>query len=243
MLIDKRLSCAVILSGMCLMFGGCNDCDDCGPLEREPTLRSRFINSDSLLIVQDSLVTLTEGIDAIAADLQTINEQITFYNDSVQTINLAITNGNNELDNLLVTVENMIDSLQTTFDDFQELRLGEEQKVNLLESVESDLLKGKLKIDSLVSVLDATSFNFGPDSLEIFRLPLSVNVDSTSYRVFINGNFYELSLEYERSFNEDEKSRIEVIISNIRIRNHTFKEAEISCEICTSNETSVTLSF
>lgn len=226
-----------------LSLYSCQSCDDCGPLQKEPAITFKFINQDSLTIVQENLLALNAGIEDINSSLETITGEIQFYNDSIQALDRLITDGDINLEDLRNSLEAKTDSLQTTFTDFQNLRLVEEEKVNILLVTENDIENGRIKIDSLTSTITETSFNFGTDSLESFRFPLSINDDSTTYGIFIDGIKYELSLEYERNFNEDEKSRIEVVVSNIKIDSHTFIEAVNSCEVCISNETSITVSF
>ncbi len=226
-----------------LSLYNCESCDDCGPLQKEPTITFKFVNQDSLTIIQENLLSLNAGIDEINTSLETIAVEIQFYNDSIQTINRLITEGDNNLDNLRNLLQAKTDSLQTTFVNFQNLRLEEEEKVNILLVTENDIENGKIRIDSLTSTVTEASVTFGSDSLESFRFPLSINDDATTYGIFISGVKYELSLEYERNFNEDERSRIEVIVSNIKIGSHTFKEAINSCEVCISNETSITVFF
>ena len=233
---------ALLFSAFGLSFYSCENCDDCGPLQKEPAITLKFINQDSLDAVRDSLITLAVSIEKINTTLESIKNELSFYNDSIQSVTLAIAAGE-ALETLLSTLHLKFDSLQTTFGEFQEFRLDEEDKVNQLSVVETTIKNGKIRIDSLLSKTNETVLDFGTDSLESFRFPLSVNLDSTAFGIFIDGSSYELSLEYVRNFKEDEKSRIEVIISNIKIRRHTFKEAIISCEVCTNNETSITLFF
>ncbi len=226
-----------------LLLYSCENCDDCGPLQKEPAVTLKFINLDSLITIQENIALLNSEIDTINMTLELITGEIQFYNDSIQSLELLVSDSELDLEGLRNSLQEKTDSLQTTFTDFQNLRIEEQEKVNALKLTEADIESGRIRIDSLTSTITETSFSFGVDSLETFRFPLSINDDSTRYAIFITGIKYELLLEYERAFNEDEKSRIEVVVSNIKIGSHTFKEAVNSCEVCGSNDTSITLSF
>ena len=151
---------ALIISVSGLLLNGCENCDDCGPLQKEPAITLKFINQDSLDAVRDSLITLAISIEKINTTLESIKNELSFYNDSIQSVNLAIATGE-ALETLLSTLQFKSDSLQTTFGEFQEFRLDEEDKVNRLSVVETTIENGKIRIDSLLSITNETVFDFG----------------------------------------------------------------------------------
>jgi len=241
------MSKTILIIGVSIFLGisiySCENCDDCGPLQKEPAVTLKFINQDSLNLIQDSLFILATTIEEINISLLSINAELELYSDSLQTIDLAIAGGDDTIDDLRDRLQLKSDSLQTTFTEFQNLRLEKEDETNQLKTIESTINSGKIRVDSLISITNESMIYVGTDSLERFRFPLSVNLDSTVYGIIIAGETYNLALQYERNFNEDEKSRIEVVVSKIRIINHNFKEVINSCEVCISNETSITVFF
>jgi len=222
---------------------GCDDCDDCGPLLREPTVKVKFFNTDSLENTESALDDLNMEIESFNSTLETLNQTLENVSDSLQMVDALILNGE-ELSSLRDELIDMQDSVQLAFDETLQSRVDAEEELNELNQVKRTIEDGKIQIDSIVSVNDNKSISFGTDSLEVFKFPLSVNQDSTSYQIFIGEINYSLSLEYIRNFSEDERSRIEIIISNIKIKEgHTFEKIDISCEVCASNETSITAYF
>ena len=221
----------------------CDQCDDCGPLQKEPAINLKFINQDSLQSVEDSLLVLETEILTLDTALRELDAEIQFQNDSLIRVQLAISAGFPDLEEEEQRLTDLVDSLQTTFTEVQEFRIIEEEKFFELQMVETDILNGKLVIDSLVSIDNMTSFNFGTDSLESFRFPLSSDSDSTRYNIHIGSESYQLFLKYVRNFSEDERSRIEILVSDITISDHTFTDIDISCETCSSDETFITAFF
>ena len=227
-----------------MVIYGCQDCDDCGPLLKDPTVNLKFINQDSLGRVEELLTQTTQDLQETISTQTLVNDSIGIINIQLQTIDLDIANGVDGLEELRSELSQQLESLQATFENLQELRLLQESEITVLNNVQSDILSGRIFIDSLVSRTDMTSSDFGTDSLTVFKFPLSVNRDSTAYSIFIGERMFELTLDYVRNFGEDERSRIEVIVSDIKIREgYTFQQVDINCEVCPSNETTITAYF
>ena len=88
-----------------LGFLSCQDCTDCGPAENEPYVSFRFFNIDSLtkvedtlLILEDSLDKVIEGIDTGNTDLDTIRQVLEEEIDLYDQVYTDIKNGKVKID-------------------------------------------------------------------------------------------------------------------------------------------------
>ena len=57
---------------LCYLVASC-ECEDCGPIAYNPVFKARFINSDSLLVLTESLEELTSSSDDLQDTLDKIN--------------------------------------------------------------------------------------------------------------------------------------------------------------------------
>jgi len=59
-----------------LGFLSCQDCNDCGPAENEPYVSFRFFNIDSLIKVEDTLLVLEDSLDKVIEGIDTGNTEL-----------------------------------------------------------------------------------------------------------------------------------------------------------------------
>ncbi|MEQ9425616.1 MAG: hypothetical protein RJQ09_14420 [Cyclobacteriaceae bacterium] len=236
-----KLIILVVILGLSLsLFPGCESCDDCGPLQSEPTLLFKFFNRDSL-----------ETIEAVISSKEAVRDSIVNGIESTDSLKEVIDKFKNDLiltsdpifEDTIIVLQMKSDSLLDVFKQLSDAKTSIESTINDLEDQLTLVNSGLTKVDSIISVADGNGIVLSSDSLDSFNIPLAVNSDNSSYRFIIGGKSFELTLNYIRSFVEDEKSRIVVLISNITLVDHNFKEVEISCTDCSNKNTSVTAYF
>ncbi|MDA0196418.1 MAG: hypothetical protein O2887_15210 [Bacteroidetes bacterium] len=195
----------------------------------------KFINQDSLESIVTSLEFSAAKTDQIIMDLISTDDFLGEIDIELNSIAIEISAGVEGLISLRDELKDKKDSLQATFTELEAFRdqLANEKKA--LNKILKTIQTGLVRIDSLVSIEDGNVLIFEPDSAVSFRFPISIAADTSSFRVFIGEKNFDLTLEYNRIYNEDEKSRIEVIINNLMVKNHTFKMVELDCTKCTNN--------
>jgi len=84
---DRRV--IYIVLGLLVVFGwigGCQECDDCGILERDPTVNIRFYNIDSLIKVENALIEVNDSLDIIYEEIENGNNDLIEIRDQLEKI-------------------------------------------------------------------------------------------------------------------------------------------------------------
>jgi len=227
----------IYLSSFILManFMSCEKCTDCGPLRREPGVQMKFINQDSLETILADLELSAATTNQIISDLISTDDLLGEINIELNTVAMQISAGVEGLIPLRDELQDKKDSLQSTFIELEAFREQVANEKIVLNKILETIQTGLVRIDSLLSLVDGNVLIFEPDSAVSFKFPLSVAADTSSFRVFIGEENFDLTLEYNRIYNEDEKSLIEVIINNLMVKNHTFRMVELGCTNCSNN--------
>lgn len=215
-----------------VLFYSCDPCNDCPTKTGEPTVLLKFLNYDSLVVMQDSLWVV---------------DTLLVVNDSLTLINDLIDEGQNDLEEAQLSLENYIDL-------FTDLRPGQSDNSfrrqlldieDSLENVINVIESGEVHIP-YVSIPEIDYINQYEDSIADFILPLAISASKSTYNFEITGNqLHQVILEYDLI---DELTIDKVVrrsAQNITVFSHSFDSVSIPCDtlICVDGNTEITFVF
>ncbi|MFC2124998.1 hypothetical protein ACFLU5_09320, partial [Bacteroidota bacterium] len=152
---DKKASLAVLISILTITawFVGCQECNDCGVLYEEPTVKVKFYNIDSLLKVDSALLVIE---------------------DSLGIINEEIENGDTVLIELKEELERIKSGLEKTQQDINNGKLRIEE-VNGIGALEPFYFRDSTTNDSLTSFQFPLSMN---NNVSTFIIEIEDRIDT-----------------------------------------------------------------
>jgi hypothetical protein len=219
-----------------LLLWACDPCNDCGPIEQEPTIGLFFVNADSLQTTTDSL----EVVDTLI-----------FVSDSLNIVNDSIANGALGYEDEQLALENFIDGLTHLRSVAEDLSDSLSQINILLTSILSDIEDGNVLIDQLLLVETGFDSIF-TDSTSEYYAPLLMTAEETELSITIANIPYQLTLAYDLFDEIDIDHRVQRRAQNVTIKSHSFDSVKIACnsinfdcnsEVLLDNETIITCYF
>lgn len=220
-----------------LLLEACGDeCEDCEPAVVQPSIAALFINQDSLMTLNVQIDSLDSIIGLNQELLSETNAFINILVDSLTRLENGLDTGNTDLEDLVIRVEDQIDSSQTKTIEFDETIALLEEDVQDLGSIVTLIESGNILVSRMTNLDNQVVVNY-EDSSTQWSFPVDLNVDLVRYEVVINENSYDVSIGYERE--QDVNFRREVIlrINNIEIINYS------GFDTVTLNEKKLTLYF
>lgn len=180
-------------------LASCDTCQDCGPLDNEPSVRIKLINADSIRIVSNIL---TEN-------------------------QLAVESNNHELASIEARLEEagLEDQERTELELRRDAILAENQVLNELIAgitpVLAALRRGFVRIDTLYSPGGLRGISFRRDSS--FIIPLRPDADFSTLIFGFNNRRDTLTLHYQRK-DSLMNDRLRIFSSHLSLGDHTFND-------------------
>ncbi len=222
----------------------CRECDDCEVFIGEPKVTMVFINQDSLTSIQSDLNHNQTLIDSLSESIVELELSQSILADSIISTQNAVDQGELGLESTLESLRSdfAVDSLSLiSFDDtIQQL-----DSLNaVLQSVSSTINSGLLLVSEIRNTVSGYSIS-REDSLTVYTVPLDFNNATTSLEFVIHDEVYELNMAHENELSVDERTRVNVSMTEIEVISHTFQSISLQCNTnsCASNETVIICYF
>jgi hypothetical protein len=156
-----------------------------------------------------------------------VRDTLAFLNDSLDRIEEAIGAGDTTLTEKKETIESGID---------------------LFDQVENNILDGKIRIDEVFGDGGEGPLLFRDsltnDSLTVFRFPLDMNRDESSFTIDFGEESNEISFSYIREIDQG-GDFIVLRVYDVGVTGHSFDSVRLICNLdqCLSNETTFRIYF
>lgn len=218
----------------------CDPCQDCETILFEPTVTLKFINQDSIQLIQDSLGVIGRLDSSLAATLDSLE----VLRDSLMIIEDSIANGGSltqEKANLEMSIAgNLIDSSL-----FATRLLGSDSIIPLFNQTISTINSGLLQVDNIALLGTGNDLTFDDvDSATIWSIPLSYEKAFTRYEVTIDGTTEIIEFDYDIYEEVDIRRNVLIRAENIRVVNQPYDSVINNCEeTCIDGEASFTFYF
>ncbi|MFT6865833.1 MAG: hypothetical protein ACJA08_000659 [Cyclobacteriaceae bacterium] len=238
-------SLLIILLWASLIYA-CEPCADCGePLLFEPTVQMKFINRDSLLLLNDTIKTTTDSIssmtdnkDSLSAKVKAWNKLLISLRDSIADGKIQFIVDTLQIDDSINTVGPQITLLDTAI--FYTTLLQDS-----LSDLRTVINSGKVRVDQVTILENGNSTTYS-ESATLYSLPLIMqNANLTTFLIDLKGKSDTISFQYITELNVDEERRIEMQAYNIDTVSYTYDSLLFECNSskCKSNEVLVTVYF
>jgi hypothetical protein len=112
------------------------------------------------------------------------------------------------------------------------------------QEIRTKVQTGLILIDTILNNFSGNFLTF-EDSMEVFRAPLNINENVSSYQIIFGSSSHLLELAHENEELVNTQSNVIVMISDIEILQHSFDSVNISCQTpeCNGNEVTVRCFF
>ena len=188
-----KRSILYILVSTFFFFTSC-ECEDCGPLVSNPVFKARFINTDSLNVLTDSLDGLTNSS--------------TFLQDTINGID-QILNSTEDTDSVLTftSLKESYESEKTIIDSL----------LLIIEDKEDSVSDGLNVIERLTNLDNGNSFI--PDTLSphLIPLPPAIGLAEARYELIIDERQLRLGVSFEAEESINDLDEVLIITSEITI--------------------------
>lgn len=229
--------------GLFMLAWACTENDD-ELFMNDPIVDVQVFNIDSLVKVNDTLKVVTDSLSGLTDTLKILNDSSTVLRDSVSALTVLIDGGQTDLEDQKTTLEGILSGFTTTITSLTKsdsiLKVSSTHWTSVASTIES----GRLLVSVITNAVNSRQITF-TDSATVYNLPLSMTVDSSAFVLQVADMNFELTLGYERTQVLDEKERIEVEASGIKVLRHTFDSTSVNCATssCIDNATVVKLYF
>lgn len=229
-----------------LTLPACEPCAECGePLLFDPNVQMKFINRDSLLVIQDSLIATENKIDSLNIEGDSLSTKISEWASLINSLTDSIEDGKTQYisDTVLYDDSIVIAFAQNILVD---TALVEENELKtFLTEIETTILSGNVRVDNL-SILENSSQESYTDSALIYSFPLLMQgFDITTFAIDIEDKKDTISFSYTTDLFVDTQRRVEMRAFNIDTVSYTYDSLIFECNTseCLSNEVLVTVYF
>ncbi len=224
----------------------CDPCDECGePLIYDPYIKMVFYNQDSAVKITAELSNVNDSIKEIDSLYTFSEDTLSVLSDSLTTIDELVSNGDDSFRNLQTLFNQYIDSIASVLQNLDTLDKYIKIDRTDLNKILSDIESGKLKPE-LITLLENGSTLTYEDSAEFFNLPILLNdQNQTTYEIIIDGNTYELAIQYIKYETIDGSRKVFVEVAETDTIYHTFDSLEFNCKTsqCISDEATIAAYF
>ncbi len=235
----------LILTWAGLMYS-CDPCSDCGePLLYEPVVKMKFINADSLIILNDTIEITTDSITSMNENKDSLTNKIKAWNKLLASLRDSIANGKVDyisdtirLDDSLNLAQPQVTLLDTAIFYTSELQ-------DSLSDLRTVILSGKVRLDQVTILENGYSTTYS-ERATVYSMPLIMqDANLTSFRIDLKGKSDTISFSYTTELYVGVERRIEILAYNIDTVNYTYDSLLFECETskCKSNEVLVTVYF
>ena len=203
-----------------LLIWGCNDDMEIEDRESSITIETRFVNSDSVTVLDDFITKLTEEISSLS-------EVIAEQQAEIDSLNTLIEE--NPEDPNLMTWENRVIEVE-------EAQLVNNTELGTLQTSNSTFTSQKDSLEdgysTLISITNLqTGFTEEIDSLlTSYPLPLDFNTEEASYRIIVGGETADITLNYSFSENISIEGRISLSLDTLAVTQNGFDSLTLTDE-------------
>lgn len=227
---------SLILLGL---LSACDPCPECGtPLLSEPTVNMKFINLDSVNIINDSLSFFTINDSILNANVDSLAQ----LRDSLKIVVDSIENGG-ELSLEEMNLEQWISDRQQDSLLYSELNKDADSLTALLTNQKSTINSGLITIQSLMLRENGETILLN-ERKSNWAFPLLYDFTTSSYEFELWDESFFIELAYETFTEVDEERKVKVRAKNIQILDFKGFDSIDQCEQnCLDGQTTFTFYF
>lgn len=224
-------------------------CDEDELVSNDPTIAVVFYNIDSLLVVQSTLVDLSDSLLKLEDTLMYFSDSADIVTDNVLEVSLKITDGEVSLEPLLEELQTELFRLNELYSTFESIETIYSDSVAFLTAVSTSINNGEVVVSRITNRNNDKFITFSQDTdtADVWHLPLDMNSDISNLQLVLDEEIFELNLEYSRLIktNEFGEVTIEVFGFSEEKITSTFDSLELNCETreCLDGEVSISVYF
>lgn len=212
---------------------------------REPAVKLRFFNMDSLLKLNDSIRNIDTLTKYLNIDRTAVVAQLNTLQDSLSTLDELIAGGREDLGEARASVADQIAAHTSQQEAIGSSLASLNTEKTRLAQVVAVINSGKVLLREIEANGRTITFE---DSATSFALPLNMNTTSQVYYLEVANRRDTLELTYAVEEDLNERSFIRLIATHIqKTENHSFDSVNVHCksmpEPCSSDETTVNVYF
>lgn len=210
----------ISLTGLILGLFSCNDEEISSPLTTNTTIDTRFMNSDSISV-------LNELISELGTDITELTRLVEAAQSEIDALNIRI-NLEPENDSLEIWQETV--AKLTATKEANETTLSSRQSQNTSFSNKRDSLnQGYSTLKSVTNLLTGESIELDT-LLTTYRLPLDFNSTEAMYLIQVDDEMNQITLTYELEEVISINGRVTLTINNLMVTQNEFNDLTINDE-------------
>ena len=198
----------------------CNEEEIATPLTTNSTIATRFMNSDSILV-------LDQLISELTTDITALNELVQAAQSEIDALNIRI-NLEPENDSLEIWQETV--AKITASKEANETTLSGQQSQNTTFGNKRDSLnQGYSTLKSVTNLLTGESIQLDT-LLTTYRLPLDFNSSEAMYLIEVEDDMSQITLTYELEEVISIDGKVTLIVNDLMVTQNEFNDLTINDE-------------